>query len=729
MTDSQTHLVSPAPATHLPSVEETLMQFETLLSSDVRQSTRKNPLGDLFAACQAAAKAMGLTGNPVRGAVRPDAPAAETAYALGMTARDVMLTGFWWEQDQGTLIARQLDTGQPVLVRPSHGRSVMEYSAQGYAVGFQPLTREVAMTLEPQATALYPSLPDKALSFKDILTLALKPYRFEVVAYLIFTVLIALLTYAVPVASGLVIDHAVPHRNELLLLAVVAAVVASNLMMLALRYTSEMVVQRVEGAAGTDLQAAFLERFFRLQMRFFSSMNKADLMRRFSALEGARRASLRMLVKATMDLVTLVIGLGTLTFYFPLGALGVLGMSLVSLGLAYTLGKLSRAAYAEGEAMTANVLTIVYELIGNMLPIRMFAAERRAFIRWRDNFVEMRRRVVRSTRYGDIFSALQQSLSLLTLCAVFSIVAYSAVAAEPTSIGQYVAFVASLSIVTGSVASLCSAVMGYFGLRISVDMSATVRNEVPESVAGRRRVVDSRGEIELQEVDFKYADDQPPVFSNFSLQIKPGEYIGIVGPSGCGKSTLVRLLLGLQAPTTGKVFIDGNDLSNVNLDEVRRSFGVVLQDVRMFAGSILDNIAAGRDLEIDQVLKALETVGTAAFVKSLPMGLHTMIGESSSLFSGGQTQLLGLARALVGEPKLLIFDEATSALDNVSVKKVGEVLDKLSITRIVFTHRLGTLKHCDRILVLDRGVIAQEGSYEQLANNNGPFRTMMHGKA
>jgi ABC-type bacteriocin/lantibiotic exporter with double-glycine peptidase domain len=170
-------------------------------------------------------------------------------------------------------------------------------------------------------------------------------------------------------------------------------------------------------------------------------------------------------------------------------------------------------------------------------------------------------------------------------------------------------------------------------------------------------------------------------------------------------------------------------MSNVNMDEARRHFGVVLQDVRMFAGSILENISAGRDIEIDQMLKTLETIGMASFVKGLPMGVHTVIGESSSLFSGGQTQLLGLARALVGEPKLLIFDEATSALDNVSVQKVGAVLDGLAITRIVFTHRLGTLRHCDRIIVLDRGAIAQEGRYEQLLDTPGPFRTMFHGKA
>jgi ATP-binding cassette subfamily C protein len=272
-------------------------------------------------------------------------------------------------------------------------------------------------------------------------------------------------------------------------------------------------------------------------------------------------------------------------------------------------------------------------------------------------------------------------------------------------------------------------VLADFGLVVSVDMSKPVRTELPESDAGRRRPGESRGEIELQAVDFKYTDDSPLVLSNLSLHVKPGEYIGIVGPSGCGKSTLVRLFLGLLSPTNGKVFIDGNDLSNVQLDEVRRSFGVVLQDYRLFPGSILENITAGRDLEVDAVLQTLGTLGLASFVKGLPMGIHTVIGESSSLFSGGQAQLMAMARALVGNPRLLIFDEATSALDTLCVQKVGDVLESLPITRIVFTHRLGTLRNCDRIVVLDRGAIAQEGRYDQLLTTPGPFRTMFHGKA
>lgn len=713
----------------LPSVEETLRQFDVLLSSDVKQSTRKNPLGDLFAACQSAAKSLGLTGGATRGVVGPDTPLPDIAYALGMHAREVTLSGSWWEADHGSLITRKLESGEPVLIRSSRSGEVMEYSCEGYVTGFKPLTREIALGLEIQATALYAGLPDTPLHFKNILALVLRPYRYELWFYLLLTVVIASLTYVVPVASGLVVDHAVPHRNVTLLIAVVIAVVVCNLLMLSLRYTAELIVQRIEGAAGTDLQTAFLDRLFRMPMKFLSSYNKADLMRRFTAMEGARRSAFRMLVRTCMDLITFLVGLGALVYYYPVGALAVLGISALNLGAAFALGRMSRAAYEEGEAMTANVMTIVYELIANMLPIRMFAAQRRAFMRWRDNFVEMRRRQVRATRFGDAYSAFQQSLSLLTLCAVFSIVTYSTSTAAPGSIGEYVSFVSSVSIVTGSVASLASTVLAYFSLVTAVAMSLPLRMELPESVSGRKKLAESRGEIEMQGVDFKYADEQPLVFSNFSLHIKPGEYIGIVGPSGCGKSTLVRLLLGLLHPTNGKVFIDRNDLSNVNLDAVRKTFGVVLQEHRMFAGSILENIAAGRDLEAEKVLATLETISMANFVKALPMSIHTVIGESSSLFSGGQIQLMALARALAGEPRLLIFDEATSALDNVSIGKVGQVLDQLKITRIVFTHRLGTLKNCDRIVVLDRGTLAQEGTYEQLADADGPFKNMLHGKA
>lgn len=709
---------------YLPSVEETLHQFEQLLETDTRVSSHAHPLGDVFAACQTAAKLLGLSGNLVRGSAGPDAGIEEVARSLGLCARSVTLSGEWWAHDHGVMLVREADTQKPLLLRSSQLSEPMVFTGPGQWGHYQGLTREVALSLETKGVTLYPLLPDTPLTFSSILGKVIWLYPFEVAAYLALTIIIALLSYSVPVASGMVIDHAVPHRNVTLLVAVVAVVITCNLIMLALRYTAELVVQRMEAAAGTHLQAGVLERLFRLPLSFFSTYNNADLMRRFTSLESARRTTLRMLVSSCMDMVTLLVGLSTLTFYYPLGALAVAGVTLLSLLVAFWLGKLSMAAYVEGETMTTNVLTVVYELVANMLPIRMFGADRRAFDRWRDNFVEMRRRTVRSARFGNFYSAFQQSSGLLTLGLVFAIVAYSVKPNESATVGNYVAFVGSLSLVTGAVNSLASTLMSVFGLLPSANMAAPILKAMPESVTARKRVQGLTGDVEVAGLSFRYTDESPWVLSDLSLTIKPGEFVGIVGSSGCGKSTLVKLLLGLLPPIKGSIYFDKNDLAAIDLDSLRQQCGVMLQDYRMFSGSILENIAAGRDLEMEEVLAVLDTIGMGDFVKALPMGIHTVVGESTTAFSGGQVQLMALARALAGDPKLLIFDEATSALDHTSLKTVGEVIGKLPMSRIMFTHRLGTLKECDRIIVLEQGTVSQEGSFDELMLHSEFFQAL-----
>lgn len=711
----------------LPGLDETLQQFDRLLETDVRIASRPHPQGETFAACEAAAKLLGLSGQPVRGGVSSDASVAEMAAAMGMIAREVPLTGSWWLHDHGVLVACEAESGRPVLLRSALGTSAMAMTGPGPLGRYRPLTAEAARRLEPRAVALHPTMPDPSLRFVDLLMAAARLHPFEFLAYIVLTVLIALLGYAVPVASGLVVDHAVPFRSGVLLLSVVAVVVGSNLIMLVLRYTCELIAQRLEASTGVHLQAGILDRLFRLPLRFFATYNSADLMRRFTALETSRRTTLRMMVTAAMDVSTLVVGLVTLTWYFPLGALAVAVMAVAALVLAGLLGRRSFAAYSQGEAMTTNVMTVVYEIVANMMPIRLFGAQRRAFLRWRDNFVEMRRRQVHSTSYSDLYAAFQQTASLVTLAVVFTIVAYAVQPNEGASIGHYVAFVGSLSLVTGAVASLANATLGVFGLIPSINMGAPLLAAVPEPVSGRRRLSEIRGEIELSSVGFRYADSGPWILSNLSLSIAAGEYVGVVGPSGCGKSTLVRLLLGLLPPTQGRVAFDQSDLASLDMDRLRQQCGVVLQQCRLFPGSLLENIAAGRDLELDHVLGLLDTLGLGDYVRALPMGLHTVVGEGAQAFSGGQVQLIALARALAGAPKVLVFDEPTSALDNASVEKVGQAIASLPITRLVFTHRLGTLQACDRILVLDQGRFVQEGRYDALAREPGFFQQLLTG--
>jgi ABC-type bacteriocin/lantibiotic exporter with double-glycine peptidase domain len=222
------------------------------------------------------------------------------------------------------------------------------------------------------------------------------------------------------------------------------------------------------------------------------------------------------------------------------------------------------------------------------------------------------------------------------------------------------------------------------------------------------------GRVELYEATYTYPGTGQAVLERVSLQAEPGEFVAVVGPSGAGKTTLIRLLLGLVPPSSGAIRYDGRDLSELDVRAVRAQLGVVLQQTRAVRGSISDNVIAGaEDVDESQVWDALTLAGLSE-VRTLPMGLHTMVSEDNATFSGGQIQRLVLARALVKRPAVLILDEATSALDNVTQREVSDRIAGLEVTRIVVAHRLSTIRAADRIYVLDGGTVVASGSYTEL---------------
>jgi ABC-type bacteriocin/lantibiotic exporter with double-glycine peptidase domain len=216
------------------------------------------------------------------------------------------------------------------------------------------------------------------------------------------------------------------------------------------------------------------------------------------------------------------------------------------------------------------------------------------------------------------------------------------------------------------------------------------------------------------------------VLENLSLKIRAGEYVAIVGRTGCGKSTLVRLLLGFEKPQRGAIYYDGHDLNNIDPRSLRKKMGVVTQNGQLFHGDIFANITiSAPQLTLEEAWAAAEIAGIADDIREMPMGMQTMISEGQGGISGGQKQRLMIARAVAPKPKILIFDEATSALDNVTQKQVSEALDALKCTRIVIAHRLSTIRNCDRILVMDGGRIAEQGTYEQLIAKKGRFAELV----
>jgi ABC-type bacteriocin/lantibiotic exporter with double-glycine peptidase domain len=218
----------------------------------------------------------------------------------------------------------------------------------------------------------------------------------------------------------------------------------------------------------------------------------------------------------------------------------------------------------------------------------------------------------------------------------------------------------------------------------------------------------------------------PDVIDNISLKISPGQYVAIVGKTGCGKSTLMRLMLGLEKARKGVIYYDNKDIEKIDLKSLRQKIGVVMQDGKLFRGDILSNITiASPNIPAEKVWEAAEIAGIADDIKKMPMGIKTIVSEGSRGISGGQKQRILIARAIVTNPKILMLDEATSALDNVTQKKIADSLEGLNCTRIVIAHRLSTIKQCNRIIVLDKGKIAEDGTYDELMQKNGLFAELV----
>ena len=229
----------------------------------------------------------------------------------------------------------------------------------------------------------------------------------------------------------------------------------------------------------------------------------------------------------------------------------------------------------------------------------------------------------------------------------------------------------------------------------------------------------------MDHVTFRYRDDGPLTLDDVTIEAMPGECIALAGPSGGGKSTILSLLLGFEKPVGGTIYYDGHDLKGLNVTNVRRQVGVVMQDNKIMAGSIFENIACGSLSSVTDAWEAARAAGLADDIEQMPMGMHTVISEAGTNLSGGQRQRLLIARALILKPSVLILDEATSALDNRTQTLVMRNLDSLKVTRIIVAHRLSTIRHADRIYVIDRGRIVQTDTFDRLARQEGLFARLM----
>ncbi|MBQ7583998.1 MAG: ATP-binding cassette domain-containing protein, partial [Lachnospiraceae bacterium] len=394
---------------------------------------------------------------------------------------------------------------------------------------------------------------------------------------------------------------------------------------------------------------------------------------------------------------------------------------LVTVVLTVALSFLSVRISRERMEKGTKVSNLSYAIISGLQKIKLSGSEKRAFAKWAGVYSEEASLEYDLPWYLIIAGTIPAAVGI-----VGTIILYWLAIESHVSAADYFSFNTAFGMVMAAFQAMAGIATVMAQIKAILDLAKPIMEIEPEISEEKEVVSRVSGTIELAHVSFRYDEGMPYVLHDLSLKIRAGQYVAIVGRTGCGKSTLMRLLLGFETPQKGAIYYDGKDIRKLDMKSLRRKLGVVMQNGRLIAGSIYENVAiACPNLTLDEAWTACELAGIAEDIRQMPMGMHTMVAEGNGGISGGQRQRLMIARAIAGRPRILMFDEATSALDNKTQKQVTEALDALKCTRIVIAHRLSTIRHCDRILVLDGGNIIEDGTYEELINAGGYFAELV----
>lgn len=548
------------------------------------------------------------------------------------------------------------------------------------------------------------------------------------VGVMLLSTLLGLLT---PTFNTVMTNQALPDRDLGLLLQISVVLVAAGLLRVCLEWVQSRALLLTQQRGAARSQLAAMHRLLRLPAEFFRQRNVGDLQLRFSALDELRREIQQLLEGGLLQSVlTSLYILFMLRISVKLTALALVIAGLLLIPTAI-LGLQSRPLQRHQEVAQAQAQSRNLELLNAVSKLRLAGAETSAARWWGEQF----QTVVSLENALDIKEATASLLrsvipnlgTLLIYVMVTRLIAEAASspAVDAPNVGELLGFFSAFGTFIGTAAGFAGLLIGSLDMPVIYERAEPILKTHPESKPQLIAASALTGQINLDRVSYRYCPEQPLVLDEVSFNVEAGEQLAIVGPSGSGKSTLVRLMLGFDSPANGEIRFDGQPLQGLRLDSVRRQIGTVLQSNALFSGSLMEAIAGGRIISEEEAWHAVELAGLADDIHAMPMGLQTMVTDGGGTLSGGQRQRVAIARALVRKPRILIFDEATSALDNRTQAIVTRSLASLAITRIVIAHRLSTIRGADRIVVIQRGQVQEEGTYETLMQHHDLFFKMM----
>lgn len=624
--------------------------------------------------------------------------------------RKVTLSENWWKRSTGRMIGFLADGDTPVILKPNF----TSYSYVNPKTGIlcRVNSSKSDSLLKREAFTTCRSLSNYSFTALQMVRYAMKELSISDAFYSLVSCLgVILLTMFTPYITKLIFNEVIPSGDATQIIPVATLLLSASMGMIMVQLARNLVVIRIKDKVEYSLQTAMMQHLLMLPTNFFKQYSPGDLSNRVLSL--SRLSSMLTSEILSTTLTFLFTGIMFIQFFIYGGQLLYTGIAVILLVVLAILVQLYYMMKVRGSVTPANskLQGVIFSLANGLQKVKTCGAEIRAYRHWAFAYEPTDQYSSSKPIMAFYASAFSYNMRMLPL-----IVTMGAAWHYGLGLSDYIAYCSVLLIATEAMAQLQGIVLTIARMKPEAMLCKPIMQADTENRAHSVVVKDISGTIDIRKLKFRYSEDMPLLFDGLSLHINSGEYVALVGASGCGKSTLMRLMIGYEKPASGSIFYDQYNLNEMNLRTFRQHcLSICLQEGKLVEGTILDNIIFNNSLLTEEdAWAAARLAALDKDIEQMPLGMQTPISMDGKGVSGGQKQRILIARALVRKPRILFLDEATSALDNISQHIVTESLAKLDCTRIVIAHRMSTIRHCNRIIVLRDGRIVEDGSFEEL---------------